>query len=36
MSLDNLSDDDLIAISQNKFDDLSDDGLLALKFLLIL
>jgi len=30
MSLDNLSDDDLIAISQNKFDDLSDDGLLAL------
>lgn len=30
MSLDNLSDDDLIAISQKNYDALSDDGLLAL------
>ena len=30
MSLDNLSDDDLIALSQKNYDALSDDGLLAL------
>ena len=30
MSLDNLSDDDLIAISQKNYDALSDEGLLAL------